>query len=423
MSEMINRERLDRKISVSIYKAGGLAEIRSAVEDILVKYSFLLPSNKESLIFLKPNLNANMNALTGNTTHLRLLAATIEGLKKRGYVNIKIGEGTNSGYYRNNISVISRLRVDLLAKYYGVDIVDLNYSEPHEIEFEDGVRASVSKVAIEADFIINLPKLKTHFEAGMSVCLKNMMGCLIGQENKKKTHKSLARNILHINEHIKPHLHIVDGIIAMEGLGPTRGIPVKTGLIIAGTDPYLIDLTCARIAKFDYRKVATLRAAEEIGRLAPEYHSYVNSLDIREFEREFAPPKAGSLASFIHHPSRQRYFLAIRNTRLFNYLCSTRIAGKILYATGLRQDVFIDNEMHCEGLEIDLGRCAKCNKCSDYCPMGINLPDHLNKEDSGCIQCLYCFMVCPEKAITFKGNLGFVSEQLRQYDEVTRRIA
>ncbi len=410
-------------MAVSLYKATGLAGIKSAVEDLFGNYSYLLPSNKGSQILLKPNLNANMNALTGNTTDLRLLAATIEGLKQRGYINIKIGEGTNSGYYRNNISVISRLRVDLLAKYYGVDIIDLNYSEPHEIEFEDEVRASAAKEVMNADFIINLPKMKTHFEAGMSVCLKNLMGCLIGQENKKKTHKSLARNILNINEYIKPQLHIVDGIIAMEGLGPTRGLPVKTGLIMAGTDPYLIDLACARIARFDYRKVATLRVAEEIGRLTPEYHSYVNSLDIREYEREFAPPKAGFLASFVHSPKRQRYFLAIRNTGLFNYLCSTRIIGKILYATGLRQDVFIDNEMHCEGLEIDLGRCARCNKCSDYCPMGINLPDHLNKVDNGCIQCLYCFMVCPEKAITFKGELGFVKEHIRQYDKIIREIA
>ena len=257
----------------------------------------------------------------------------------------------------------------------------------------------------------------------MSVCLKNLMGCLIGQENKKKTHKSLARNILHINEYIKPHLHIVDGLIAMEGLGPTRGTPVKLGLIIAGTNPYLIDLLCARIAKFDYKKVTTLKVAEELGRLTPEHHTFVNSLDIKKYEREFLPPKAGPIANFIHHPSRQKYFLAIRNTRLFNYLCSTKIAGKILYATGLRQDVFIDDEMHCEGLDIDWEKCTRCNKCDEYCPVGINLPDHLNKANNGCIECLYCYMVCPEKAITFKGEFGFVSEQLRQYDTAVRRVA
>lgn len=406
-----------------INKAEGLKEIKERVSEVFTMHEGILPKSKKASIFIKPNLNANMNALTGNTTDLRLLAAVVECLKGRGYANITIGEGTNSGYYRYGISVISRLKVDELGKYYGVKVIDLNYSRPHQIEFENGVKASVAKEVVDADFLINMPKLKTHFEAGMSVCLKNLMGCLIGQENKKKTHKNLSRNILHINEYVKPELHIVDGIIAMEGLGPTRGIPIKTGLIIAGTDPYLIDLACARVARFDYKKVVTLRLAEGLGRLTKEHHSYVNSLDIKNFEREFAPPVAGPLATFIHSPKRQKYFLAVRNTRLFNYLCSTKIGGAILYKTGLRQDVFIEEEMCCEGLSIDQEKCTRCGKCSAYCPVSINLPDDISKEGNGCIHCLYCYMICPEKAIIYKGKLGFVSEQLRQYDEIVRKIA
>lgn len=410
-------------MQIYVKKVNGLKDIKQKVSEIFNLYRDILPKSKDAAILLKPNLNANMNALTGNTTDLRLLAAIIEELQRKGYKNITIGEGTNSGYYRHNISVISRLKVDALAAHYDVKVVDFNYAEPHEIEFQKGIKAFVAKDVVEADFLINIPKLKTHFEAGMSVCLKNLMGCLIGQENKKKTHKSLARNILHINEFVKPHLHIVDALIAMEGLGPTRGIPVKMDMLIAGTDPYLIDLACARVTNFDYKKVATLRAAEELGRLTPEHHAFVNSLDIRQYEREFAPPKAGVLATFIHHPRRQKYFLVIRNTKLFTYLCSTKIAGKILYATGLRQDVFIDEDMRCEGLSIDWDRCTHCDKCSDYCPVAIKLPDDIDRKDNGCIYCLYCFMVCPERAIIFKGNLGFISEQLRQYDEIVRKIA
>jgi len=406
-----------------INKAEGLKEIKERVSEVFRLHEGILPKSEDASIFLKPNLNANMNALTGNTTDLRLLAAVIEELKEREYSKITIGEGTNSGYYRHGISVISRLKVDALADYYGIKVIDLNYSEPRQVEFEDGVKASVAKDIVEADFLINIPKIKTHFEAGMSVCLKNMMGCLIGQENKKKTHKSLARNILHINEYIKPDLHIVDGLIAMEGLGPTRGVPAKTDIIIAGRDPYLIDLVCSRIAKFDYRKVAALRVAEELGRLTKEHHSYVNSLNIKDFEREFAPPKAGILATFIHHPRRQKYFLAIRNTTAFNYLCSTKIGGKILYKTGLRQDVFIDEDMQCRGLKVDWSKCTHCGRCDKYCPVSIKLPEDLEKVDNGCIHCLYCYMVCPENAIIFEGNLGFVAEQLKQYDEIVRRIA
>ena len=382
----------------------------------------MIPKSTDTQILLKPNLNANMNALTGNTTDLRLIAATVESLKSFGYKNVAIGEGTNSGYYRNNISVILRLKVDELARYYGIKVIDLNYSEPVYIDFAKGVKAGIAKEVIEADFLINMPKLKTHFEVGMSVCLKNLMGCLVGQENKKKTHLSLARNILHLNEHLKPQFHIVDGIIAMEGLGPTKGIPIHTGFIIAGTDPFLIDLLCAKIAMFDYRKVTTLEAAEVLGLLNKTHHDFADSVEIEPYQKRFLPPKTGFLARFVHSPQRQKYFLAIRNRPFFNFICSTKTGGKILYLTGLRQDVFIEKEMECEGLSLNTERCSHCGKCADYCPIGLNLPDVLTSMNEKCIYCLYCFCICPEHAIEFKGKLGFMEEQLQQYDAIIKKM-
>jgi uncharacterized protein (DUF362 family) len=192
-------------------KAEDTATIKTGVKKVLsTSYADLFPSDKKAPILIKPNLNANMNALTGNTTDLRLMAAVIEYLKEAGHADITIGEGTNSGFYRNRISVISRLMIDRLGAYYGVAVKDLNYSEPVFIDFEDGITAGVARECVEAAMLINMPKLKTHFENGMSVCLKNLMGCLVGQENKKKTHKALAANILNINKIVKPNLHIVD---------------------------------------------------------------------------------------------------------------------------------------------------------------------------------------------------------------------
>ncbi|MBI5789561.1 MAG: DUF362 domain-containing protein [Candidatus Schekmanbacteria bacterium] len=409
---------------IDFIRAYSLRDIRQELYPVLEKYQDLLPSSKTASILLKPNLNSNMNALTGNTTDLRLLAAVIEFIKGKGYNNITIGEGTNSGYYRNNINVISRTKVDRLAKYYGVKVVDFNHARKVEIDFADGVKASVAKECFEADFFINLPKLKTHFEVGMSVCLKSLMGCLVGQENKKKTHKNLSRNILNINRRVKPQLHIVDALIAMEGLGPTRGTPVNTGLIIVGTDPYLVDLACARIADFDYRKIKTLKLAEDEGILTQDYHQFIKSLDLSAVTRKFQEPKANPLVSFIHHPKRQRYFLALRNTPFFNYLCSTGLGGKILFGTGLRQDNFIAEEMIFEGFSFNRNQCrAGCTKCADYCPMGLKLPREFDQGSQGCIGCLYCFLVCPGKAIEFKGRLGFMAEQLKQYEEITRRIS
>jgi uncharacterized protein (DUF362 family)/ferredoxin len=402
----------------------GYKELQQQINDTLASYAAIFPPRYSSRILLKPNLNSNMNALTGNTTDLRLLAVVIQFFKDWGYTNITIGEGTNSGFYRSGISVISRLKIDTLAAYFGVGCIDLNRSEAVPITFENGVQAGVARDCLEADLFINMPKLKTHFEAGMSICLKNLIGCLVGQENKKKTHLALAANIVHITENIRPHLHIVDALFAMEGLGPTKGTPVKTDTVLIGTDPYLVDLLAARFAGFDYRKVTTLVVAEQRGLIDYRSHEYVDNFPLEPATVSFAPPKAGRIATFIHSPTRQKYFLAIRHTRLFTYLCSTKLAGKLLYLTDLRQDVFIDDEMVLERMVFANEQCTDCGRCRNYCPVALDLPKMLAEEDlAGCISCLYCFCVCPEHAIGIEGELGFFQEQLKQYDQIIRRIA
>uniref|UniRef100_UPI004057054D DUF362 domain-containing protein n=1 Tax=Candidatus Electronema sp. TaxID=2698783 RepID=UPI004057054D len=417
----MTKHSLQQNSRLKMLRCRSAAELNSKLAAALDSFRDIFPADPQARILLKPNLNSNMNALTGNTTDLRLLAAALRFLKEAGYQNITIGEGTNSGFYRSGISVITRLRVDALAKHFGVRCVDLNYSQPVLIPFADGVQAGIAKECAEAEFFINLPKLKTHFEAGMTVCLKNLIGCLVGQENKKKTHLSLADNIVSITESCRPHLHIVDGLVAMEGLGPTKGTPVRTDTVFVGDNPYFLDLIAARFTSCDIDKISPLNAARRRGLISGELLAAAKAFPLEEYERPFAPPKAGPLASFIHHPKRQKYFLAIRNTRFFNWACNTELVGKLLFMTDLRQDVFLDEEMACESLSVAADKCDGCGKCAAYCPLGLALPEALS--DPACIRCLYCFCVCPRKAIEFHGKLGFMAEQLKQYDEIIRRLA
>ena len=396
-------------------------EILNRLPVALEQFRDLLPADRCARILLKPNLNSNMNALTGNTTDLRLLAAVVLFLKDRGYEKITIGEGTNSGFYRNRISVISRLQVDRLARHCGVGVIDLNRSRPVVIDLKNGVKAQMARECFEADLFINLPKLKTHFEVGMSVCLKNMMGCLVGQENKKKAHDALAENILLLNQAVKPHLHIVDALVAMEGLGPTRGTPIRLDTIVVGTDPYLIDLLCCRMAGFSHEKVRTLAVAEKKGLLTDVHHRIVRDLIGESPARPFRPPNPGPLAAFIHHPDRQKFFLKIRNTSLFTRLAATDWFGGLLFLTGLRQDVFVQEEMRIDRMDLDEGRCDRCGVCSDVCPMGRFFPDDF-LDPGTCLQCLYCYSACPKQAISYSGEAGFFAEQERQYDRLIRAL-
>ena len=173
---------------------------------------------------------------------------------------------------------------------------------------------------------------------------------------------------------------------------------------------------------FSHKRIRTLDLAEKKGLLTPAHHALVESLDLEEIKRAFMPPKAGPLASFVHSPKRQKFFLKIRNTKLFSYLASTDWFGTLLFRTGLRQDVFLREEMRCKSIDVDAARCSRCDICKDLCPLGRELPQAFEKMDEACIHCLYCFSACPEGAVRFHGQLGFFEEQLRQYDAAIRRL-
>ena len=423
--EHIRAEQVKMGIQVMISKNENMHTLKGNLSTFLEEYATLLPKSEQAKILLKPNFNSNMNSLTGNTTDLRIITALIQVLQARGYKNITIGEGTNSGFYRNEIDVASRLMVRLLAKEMKVGFVDLNYCEGSEIRFVNDRKAKVAKNCLEADLFINLPKLKMHHEVGISVCLKNMMGCLVGQENKKKTHHNLAQNIVRLNQYVKPHLHIVDGLIAMEGNGPSDGLPVRMDAVVAGTDPYFIDMVCAEMVGMPYMEVTYLKVAEELGFITEGHKDALKNLDLAPYRSDLLKPDVSFLLKLVCNRHLQRYFQALRHAPGLYALCNTKFMGHVFFKLGIRQERFIDEEMDIQGMVFDENKCLPgCDKCSQYCPMALNVPAVLCDEaGSSCIQCLYCYMVCPTKAIGLEGNFGFLKAQIEKYDPLIRKIA
>jgi uncharacterized protein (DUF362 family)/Pyruvate/2-oxoacid:ferredoxin oxidoreductase delta subunit len=413
------------KPQLSITKNPDLHTLRKNLEGILEENPGLLPKSTRAKILLKPNFNSNMNALTGNTTDLRIIASLIQLLQGRGYKNITIGEGTNSGFYRNRIDVASRLMIKALAERLGVRFKDLNYCKGSPVIFSNKKKAEVARDCLEADLFINLPKLKMHHEVGISVCLKNMMGCLVGQENKKKTHLDLAHNIIHLNKYVKPHLHIVDGLIAMEGNGPSAGTPARMDTIIAGTDPYLIDMVCAEIVGMNYKQVTYLKAAEEMGLITKKHKDRLKKTDIGEFKKDLLKPNVSIPLKIVCNPHLQKYFQSLRHAPGIYSLCNTKLAGDLFVKLGIRQEHFIEEEMDIKKIIFHKSKCQiNCNKCKVYCPMGLDVPEALSAQDySTCIKCLYCYMVCPENAIELEGSFGFLGAQIQKYDPLIRKIA
>ena len=92
-------------------------------------------------------------------------------------------------------------------------------------------------------------------------------------------------------------------------------------------------------------------------------------------------------------------------------------------ALGLTQEIIAKKERRTK-LTWSQEKCRKCGKCAEFCPSMLNLPldfEDIGKLRSNCIDCLYCYAVCPERAIEVEGELGFYKEQLKRYDEYIRR--
>ncbi|MFN7974624.1 MAG: DUF362 domain-containing protein [Acidobacteriota bacterium] len=410
-------------MAVSVFQVRTRTEIAAACRRILESFADVLPAQMGARILLKPNLNSHMNALTGNTTDLRVLAGMLGALRERGYANLAVGEGTNSGFYRNEISVIDRLKVRELASAFEARVIDLNHTEGIEIAYENGARPKVSREVLDADLLVNLPKLKTHFEAGLTACLKNLMGTLVGQTHKKMTHQSLAANILNLNEAVRPRLHVLDAVIAMEGLGPTRGTPRNLGLLLAGGDPFVLDLVAARVAGYAPDEVGPLALARRRGRIGDAEIAAAGAVDVPVADPPFERPNPSALARFIHSPKRQPFFFKVRAMPPFPYLAGTRLGAFLLYQSGLRQDVFVKEDALVESLRFDPGKCRNELACEAYCPLPLSLPADVGKAEKGCISCLYCAQVCPSGAISWEGTKGFLAEQERQYGDIIPAVA
>ena len=407
----------------SITNVETAAMVKGRLLEALESWNAIFPEKRAARILLKPNFNSNFNALTGNTTDLRLLAGVIEFLQAKGYSDITIGEGTNSGFVREGISVIHRLRADRLAAAYGVKIVDLNtWPETVKVALEGGAVVEVADLLVTSDFIINMPKLKTHYEVGMSVCMKNLMGTCRGRENKKKIHGNLGYNIVHLNQVIKPNLHIVDGLFAMEGNGPSRGTPVNFGKIIIGTNPYQVDYLCARLVGFPPGEVKPIAAAIKLGHITPEEARSWDAIPIAAYQCTFKKPKVSPLVAFVINPRFQKHLIKIRYAPVISQICSSDLVKSMFYKLGISQEWIQNDEasLSFRAKDVDCGTCAKCE---EYCPLGIERAAILDGGGDRCIGSLYCCSVCPKDAFVLSGHSGFYSQQINLYGEIIRRIA
>jgi len=224
-------------------------------------------------VLLKPNL-VGLDPLGMMNTHPAVIAAARESFLRLGAAEVMVGDGPAMD--RDTQAVLESIRLREFAGPLSRFFVDLNTDDVERVLLK--TRASrlrelyFPKTVRGVDFLVSLPKLKTHHWAGVTLSLKNMFGVIPGScygWPKNILHwAGIDRAILDINAAVRPDFAIVDGIIGMEGNGPIQGVSKTAGVLIAGDDPVAVDSTSARIMGLAPEKIDHIaRAATFLGHI------------------------------------------------------------------------------------------------------------------------------------------------------------
>ena len=128
----------------------------------------------------------------------------------------------------------------------------------------------LADAVLDCDGLINLPKMKTHQLTRITGAVKNLFGCIPGKR-KALYHVQFpdvdvfSRLLVQLNLTVRPRLHVMDGIIAMEGNGPVGGTPVDMRVAMASLDPLAMDTLATKIMGFDPGQIMYLAAMAEAG--------------------------------------------------------------------------------------------------------------------------------------------------------------
>jgi len=243
------------------------------IHETLLEFS--LPVKGKSVL-LKPNL-VGLDPLGIMNTHPVVIAAARESFLRLGAAQVLIGDGPAMD--RDTEAIVESVRLREYTSSLAGVFVDLNVDEVERVSFK--TRASrlkelyLPKTALGVDFLVSMPKLKTHHWAGVTLSLKNMFGIVPGScygWPKNVLHwAGIDRAILDINAAVRPDFAIVDGIWGMEGNGPIQGTPKSCGVLILGDDPVAVDATCCRVMGLRPEEVKYLaQAATLLGHIQTE---------------------------------------------------------------------------------------------------------------------------------------------------------
>ncbi len=217
-------------------------------------------------IVLKPNL---VDYIAGNAinTDPLLVAAAAECLRRLGAKDVVVAEGP--GHQRDTQLVLAESGYAPILRDNRIRFVDLNRDELVRVRLGAAYTRLkclwLPRTVVGADFLVSMPKVKTHHWSGVTLSMKNMFGVVPGSRYgwpKNILHwDGIQQSILDVCATVPINFVIADAIIAMEGNGPLNGTPRPLGSIVLADDPVAADAACARLMGLEPDRVVHIREA------------------------------------------------------------------------------------------------------------------------------------------------------------------
>jgi uncharacterized protein (DUF362 family)/Pyruvate/2-oxoacid:ferredoxin oxidoreductase delta subunit len=321
-------------------------------------------------VLIKPNLLTDAEPERAKTTHPEVVRAVIRLVRAAG-ADCVVGDSPASVLKLER--VWERTGFRRLCDEEGVPLVALEQGGAETVE-EEGVRFAIARRVLEADAVINVPKVKTHVLTTFTGAVKNLYGCVPGMR-KSALHKTyfrqsrFSRVLAGLVAHVRPALTVVDGVVGMEGDGPSSGRPAALGLVAAGRDVAALDAVLCRVIGLPAESVPVLRELRRRG-LGETNWQAVNVVGeaVDAVRRPFAPPNT-------------------LGARLLPQWLAD-LAAPFFWC----RPVFTDS-------------CVSCGRCVDMCPAGalrLEAGARPVLDARACIECCCCHEVCPHQAVDMR---------------------
>jgi uncharacterized protein (DUF362 family)/Pyruvate/2-oxoacid:ferredoxin oxidoreductase delta subunit len=311
-------------------------------------------------VLIKPNMLSAAAPENAILTHPLIIKAAVEYVLEKG-AHPRVSDSPAIGSFAR---IIKMNKID--EALTGLDVVCTPFKNTMLIDIGKPYgKIEIARDAVEADIIINLPKLKTHTQMLLTLAVKNMFGCIVGFK-KSQWHMragtdtdAFARLLIAIHQSIKPTISILDGILALEGEGPGRGgKPRQIGVLMGSDDSFALDMAVCRMLGISYKSVPILKNAAAM-ELLPSFKVTGDLPQITDFQ---LPPSSGIIwgPRFLHDFMRRHTMaLPVCDDSLCEMCsqCWTMCPAKAI-------------EEFAEKIKFDYKKCIRCYCCIEVCPYG-----------------------------------------------------